>query len=258
MSDIISKIARTLRQACRHLSLATKDKLGVSRTVVRIHGGMRLSVRHDDIFARVLLFGSIPEVEVQRQLIQSARQGMTVLDIGANIGYYTTILANAVGKGGRVFAFEPNPTCYAELCRNLELNKLRNVSSWQIALGEKDEAGLLQLPGLGRESHSSLQGNATFQSTGTVAVAIRSLDGFLADQNCSAVNLVKCDVEGAELQVLQGAKETLRRFRPVILMELDPRLLSSFGTKPEQILELLAGLGYSHGALSEHDIIARC
>jgi FkbM family methyltransferase len=219
--------------------------------------GMSVWVDPRNYLSRCLIHEGVYQPEVSAAVVKWLPQGGVMVDVGANVGYMTMLGARRVGPAGRVLAIEPNPYMVEAMRRHLDKNGISNVSIVQAGCSRAKGSFPLYLSPDRNPGMTSLSAKNA-HSQRSIQVDVVPLDELVAEFNPPSLDVLKIDVEGAELQVLQGAKETLRRFRPVILMELDPRLLSSFGTKPEQILELLAGLGYSHGALSEHDIIARC
>lgn len=223
----------------------------------REYNGMSIWVDPRNYLSRCLIHEGVYQPEVSEALATWLPQGRVMVDVGANVGYMTMLGARRVGPAGRVLAIEPNPYMVEAMRRHLDKNGISNVSIVQAGCSRARGSFPLYLSPDRNPGMTSLSAKNA-HSQRSIQVDVVPLDELVAEFNPPSLDVLKIDVEGAELQVLQGAKETLRRFRPVILMELDPRLLSSFGTKPEQILELLAGLGYSHGALSEHDIIARC
>jgi FkbM family methyltransferase len=152
------------------------------------------------------------EVEVFRQLVQP---GMVVLDIGANIGAHTLFFAQAVRSSGTVHAFEPQRIVFQTLAANVALNSLTNVHCHQVILGETP--GSMMVPPLdyGKENNFGGLGLGTFEVG--EAVQVMSLD----DLDVEQCDFIKLDVEGMELQVLRGARETLRRLRPLLYVEND-------------------------------------
>jgi FkbM family methyltransferase len=148
-------------------------------------------------------------------LSQLIRPGMTILDVGANIGLLTLPFARLVRPGGRVIAFEPQRIIYQMLCGNLALNAIDNVVAHNWAVG--CQAGSITVPLI----DYSLPGNFGGISVGTSAagetVPLVTIDS-LALPKC---DLIKIDVEGMELDVLKGASNTLQRFRPRLYVEND-------------------------------------
>jgi FkbM family methyltransferase len=195
--------------------------------------------------------------EVSAAVAKWLPPGGVMVDVGANVGFMTMLGARRAGPAGRVLAIEPNPAMVVAVRRHLERNLISNVRLVQAGCSETRGSLPLYIAPDGNPGRTSLSAkNADSQRS--VEVDVMPLDELVAEFNPLRLDLLKIDVEGAELQVLQGAKETLRRFRPVILMEVDPHLLASFGTRPEEIFNLLSELGYRHEQLSEHDIVARC
>lgn len=128
-------------------------------------------------------------------------EGMNVIDIGANIGYYTLLAAKLVGEKGRVFAFEPEPRNYALLLRNIELNGYNNVIAQQKAVSNKAGKVKLFLDRLESGAHSLYK--VREEALEAVVVNAISLDGFFKDKEYP-INVIKVDVEGAEMMVLLG------------------------------------------------------
>lgn len=143
--------------------------------------------------------------------------GMTALDIGAHVGFYTLLLARLVGAAGRVFSFEPIPGNYRRLEENIQLNRLQQVTPVNHAVLARSCEIEANVPGDEPCSGSI----SLYQDYGTprVRVTAVSLDEYFGDA-MGRVDFIKMDVEGAEGEVLQGGTETIRKFRPRLLVEL--------------------------------------
>lgn len=157
---------------------------------------------------RFLRTGRIWEPKVQRVMARHAAPGTTALDIGAHIGSHTLALARMVGPDGAVYAFEPQKKIFRELVKNLELNGLHNVVPLRFAVGASHEV-IEMSPTEGRDGLMQV-------GAGGDEAELRTLDSF----GFRNVSLIKIDVEGYELAVLQGAVETIRAWHPAIVVEI--------------------------------------
>jgi FkbM family methyltransferase len=158
------------------------------------------------------------EPEVQKALAMLMKAGDVFFDIGANVGFYTILGARLVGPSGKVVAFEPFPDSAATAQKNAGLNGFSNVNVIKKAVSNKSgnanlilsaEATMAKLEGIPFES----------KSTGSIAVELVSIDEFLTSPGTVPPTLVKIDVEGAEIEVLQGMSGTVSKYAPLILCE---------------------------------------
>ena len=141
-------------------------------------------------------------------------QGDTVIDAGANYGAFTLPLAKLVGSSGEVYAFEPQRLVYQALCGTLALNSLVNVKAFHSALSECK--GTITVPALNYNETNNFGGLSLINSErGGESVQCMTIDQL----NLSSLKLLKADVEGMELFVLKGAKDTISRFKPVLYLE---------------------------------------
>ena len=154
------------------------------------------------------------------------KPGMTFIDIGANMGLYTLFAAHRVGESGCVLAIEPSTREMQILKDTVEQNALRNVKFYPMALSDRASEVELLVAGLQNSGHNTLGafGYNTTLDHKEKARAMR-LDELVQSETLSRVDVVKMDIEGAELAALRGAGETLERFRPVVLLELSDRAL---------------------------------
>ena len=194
-------------------------------------------------------FQGAVEPEAQQALVEHLRAGMTVYDIGANIGFFSLLGARLVGTAGRVVAFEADPDAAARL----KEHAARNGFSW-ITVEEKaawSETGEVRFvrsvpatsPDLGL-GHVQTDGAAE-DSMGVAAV---SLDDYA--ERAPAPDFVKCDVEGAEVEVVRGARRLLAEKRPNVLCELHSE-------ENRRILdEVFARLGYDCRSCGASHILA--
>jgi FkbM family methyltransferase len=146
------------------------------------------------------------------------RPGDIALDIGANIGAHSIAMANAVGDQGLVYAFEPQRMCYYSLCANVSMNGLRQVICLQQAVSDKP--GTLKIPELDFMKPGNFGGLEIFHdwnAPGTCQVKVITVD-FM---NLPSLRFMKVDVEGMETAVLDGARETIQKFRPILNLECD-------------------------------------
>lgn len=172
----------------------------------------------------------VPERAVLRRLL---RPGMTVVDVGANVGYYALLFRQAVGPRGRVVCLEPDPGNLRELRRNVERNHLHNVEVVAAAAGEA--AGEIRFS-------SGLNGSVS--AAGDLRVPAIRLD----DLSDGPVDLIKIDVEGYEAAVLRGAAGLIERRRPTLFIELHPALLTA-----DSHHELVSALRASYSRISSFE-----
>jgi FkbM family methyltransferase len=171
--------------------------------------------------------------------------------VGANFGLHTLHAAKQVGKQGFVFAFEPVPTNLKLLRRNIELNNVRHqVLIVPSAVSNQSDPTLsFYVPNEEVPVTASL--GATEQSH-SIQVANVRLDDYWKMVN-QPIHLIKIDVEGAELEVLRGAKDVLQKWRPSLLIEVHGFALPAFGGSVEELQSFLTTLGYQeHRLESEH------
>ena len=163
--------------------------------------------------------------------------GMIVFDVGANIGYYTLMFAEHVGREGEVHAFEPTPQLAGRLRLNVEMNAFNQVRVNEFAVADTVGSASLHLSCEDPEANSLFQQDA---GAGRLAVSTTTLDTYASDVGAKRPDVVKIDCEGAEIHVLRGASALLAGEQgPVILLECNPAsLLASGGT----VLELCGTL----------------
>jgi FkbM family methyltransferase len=150
-------------------------------------------------------------------------EGMVVMDVGANIGYLTLLFCRAVGPKGAVFAFEPEPDNFSDLARTVEHNDIRWCTTVNSACGALDcEASLA----------TGLNGYIQPQSTAVANCHMVSLDSFVSEHKVSKVDLVKIDVEGFEVDVLNGMYGIMKRHRPMLYVEVHPPGFCGSGDPP--------------------------
>jgi FkbM family methyltransferase len=171
--------------------------------------------------------------------------GMTVLDIGSHHGFYTLLASRKVGPQGRVIAVEASPRERERLRLHLRINRCKNVTVESRALGEAEGMAELYLVSGGETGCNSLRQPNVAQPTERVTVSVERLDCVLQEQNIDRVDLIKIDVEGAELSVLKGSHDLLgRRPRPVILIEVQDIRTQPWGYPARDIVRYLTSFDY--------------
>jgi FkbM family methyltransferase len=232
-----------------YLRLLTRLGLQPGPTVVRVRGGARFRVfaqpaqrlaNNPDYY--LYYFGTW-EPRLARAVQRLVLPGDTCLDVGANIGWYTLLLARVAGPAGRVYALEPDPRAHARLLENVGLNLwARNVAAHQLAVA--DAPGTSTLFVTPEALYSSLYHQAHGGAAGE-EVRVTTLDAFAEEQGIGPVHFVKCDVEGAEMAVLRGAERLLtREAPPVVQLEVNPQTSTGAGTSTAGMLGWLGERGY--------------
>jgi len=165
-----------------------------------------------------------------------------IYDIGANVGLHTIYYSHVAI---RVVAFEPHPENYARLCANIALNGRNNIDARPVAVSDRNgELPFFTLPGPASQvniltDHLDLRRD-TFHFQKIFVQTVR-----LDDLRLPPPNLIKIDVEGAEMNVLRGARACIQKYKPILHVEVHPALLHLFNTSARQIRDFLTELGYS-------------
>lgn len=232
------------KKFCRNLP---KEVLAFTKDGRKLHVGLT------DWTGDGIYFIGRYEAFYTETISQYIKEGDVCLDVGANIGWYTTLFAKLCGITGQVHAFEPVPQTFAVLERNIALNeKLQNIVVNNFGLSNIEQETKIHLfPDL-PNGHASLAAKPDERSE-TVSVLLKTLDSYLAVQNIKQVDFVKVDVEGAEQMFLSGGTSIFRQKKlPVIFMEMELKNTKGFGYKPNDLIDFIKENGdYEFFALDE-------
>lgn len=168
------------------------------------------------------------------------KPGACIFDIGANFGYYSLTLALSLSRSCHIFALEPNPANFMRLCRHIKWNDLDDaVQAFCMGVDEHcSHVSMTQPP--------ENSGHAFVDIDGKIKdVKLTTLDQFSESHGVERLDLVILDVEGYEERALRGAESTLRRFRPVIFVELFPPVMKRQEVSPAAVTDMLTSLGYN-------------
>jgi len=216
----------------------------------------------DPFWFRLELLVGRHERETIAQIDKLVKPGMVVLDIGAHVGYYARRCARLVGEEGKIICFEPHPRTFKMLMNNV--TKYGNVLAAQVAVSDQDGTAELYdyliMSASGSlhydESLRDLQKSHT--AAGDVAprlardlpvekftVQVTSVDKVLAEQSIEQVDVIKMDIEGAEINALRGMKTTIQKSpRLRLIMEYNPQALHASGMVPEDALQEVLDMGF--------------
>jgi len=180
---------------------------------------------------------------------ECAREGGTVLDIGAHVGVFSLLAAQAVGPGGHVYAFEPAPGNLEVLRRNVAINGLANVTCLGQAVS--DQVGKAAFVIAEANDSNSFYSHPLSAQRGTLQVDCVTVDSFLAGRRA---DVIKIDAEGAEISVLRGMQRTLEMNRDIrLIVELNPSCLRAGGHGSAELVSMLRGAGFSVRLIDERN-----
>jgi FkbM family methyltransferase len=225
---------------------------------VEIEPGVNMLLDPDDVVSGILLRKGIWEPQSLEIMRSHLPAGSTFIDIGAHIGYYSLKASRWLGPNGTVVAIEPNPPTVERLRDNIRYSSVFRVLVQPVACAESESTLDFYASPRGNTGMASMsRGNASHELNGEPTryrVRARPLDDIVAELRLSRVDFMKLDVEGAEMLVLKGAKQTLARFRPALLVETIDRQLQGMGTSTAEMSAFLTGMGYVARRKLEADV----
>lgn len=213
------------------------------RYMVELDNGLRFWLLAGDRYVSPAMatgdYEGIETAFVRRQV----KRGMAVLDIGANLGWFTAHLSLLVGRNGSVDAFEPRSDLMDLLVKTIAENHLSNVTTHNFALGSQDSNGqvIWSAHDINPGGTHLVPSDFAAPEIMTQAVVVRTLDSCISHR----IDFIKIDVEGSELLVFKGARRILTKDRPVILAEINPsNLLRTSGISAGEFGSFAEELGY--------------
>ncbi len=201
--------------------------------------GFELMLQPSNYFQWHHFFG-LPDPDM-KTLDGLARSAEVVLDVGANIGLYSLMMARR-NPSARVISLEPNPQAFERLAHHVRANLTTNITPLNIAAGRCPGELDLYVAETGDTGKSSLQARHGLDVSTTVDVV--PIDDLVKTLAVKAVDLIKIDVEGFEPEVLLGARSTIEKFRPALFIEFTPRWYMDRRALAREAIDLLVGLGY--------------
>jgi FkbM family methyltransferase len=222
------------------------SNLAPGDTTTVIDAGLQITAPNSYTGLRYIEAG-LYERAVSQLFRNFIKPGMTVVDLGANIGYYTLLASNLSGKTGRVYSFEPDPGAYVYLRRNVESNRCTNVEAVKLAVGASISKGWFNSDPHLAEGYLTINPEHT-----STLVDVVSLDEYFSSRGWPPVELVKMDVEGNEGPALAGMKLLAKRNREMrLVVEFSPKALRRSNTSPEELATVIQEIGYSQGYIIE-------
>ena len=222
------------------LSKTDFDKQRVIKT-----NGYKLALVPNDlgISAELAIFKKHEPIHTQL-ISQEIKPGMICIDLGANIGYYAMLEGKLVGKKGKVICIEPSPTNFSYLKKNIELQQNSNFEAFNFAIGDRDGAVKFLVSNKTNLSRVVSEFHHQYDDqTSTIEVPMKKLDSFLRENPQPKIDLIRMDIEGFEYEASFGMVETLKKFKPILIIEVHTNELSLERSK--EFLDNLRKLGYN-------------
>jgi FkbM family methyltransferase len=249
LGRLLSRIGAGIIPGARRLYVRCYDKFVVPKGDVLFNiQGNKMYVSGASVFGAGLVTDGVREQCETELFKKMVRNGMVVVDIGANMGYYTLIAARLVRSSGAVYAFEPEPGSHELLCRNIAVNNFGNIIPVRKAVSNITGKTKFYSDALCPDRSSFAKDNvpSKTKTAGCLEVEAITLDDFFERTvGDDRIDFIKMDVEGAEGLVVDGAERVFQSNSSLrILMEFMPELLRNVGTDPLELLHKLQNYGF--------------
>lgn len=202
---------------------------------------IHINPAEDEGIDRIIYERGMYEMGTMNFIQENLSAGSTFLDAGANIGVMSLVAAKAVGSDGRVISFEPHPNTRSILEKNISLNGFSQIEIQAVGLGSGKSSGTLFSEEKNRGGSSLMDYDENEEHGAEIQIV--SLDSLVDELNLNQLDLIKIDIEGWEFEMLKGAKKTLTRLRPTLIVEIDLHRKLEGGTVREMV-DFLVEIGY--------------
>lgn len=194
-------------------------------------------------------FSRTPPVELI--IRKYVKEGDTIIDVGANLGWTAILCSELVGENGSVHAFEPVPSVYKNLAENKKYARFENIKIYPFAVSDSCGVAELFLGNTNETTLASMRPHDLNDKGRSVRAEMITLDSLILDNQ--KISFVKIDVEGAEFKVLRGMASIIERDHPILAIELTGEWLEKFGDSSEQLIKFLTGFNYEIYVVSGGD-----
>jgi FkbM family methyltransferase len=209
---------------------------GQRTEIIKVEKNIKIDLDPSEfIQAHLYVFNTFEPATI-KLLQHTLKVGGIVFDIGANIGYHSLIISKLVGDTGKIYSFEPDELNFKRLTRNIELNNLTNIEAHKNAISDSNQTLKFYKSKSNNFGGHSLIFNEEFLNPEFNLVEAITLDSFCEAIKPDHIDLLKIDVEGAELDALKGMQNVISQYSPMIILELND-LTQSFRNLPKNILE---------------------
>lgn len=237
-----SRIVEAIVKRCR------LDRLYGQQSVIVRRRGITWKLTPDCIVQRSVYYCSCYEAKETRELEKLVRPDWTFFDVGSYFGYYSLLVSRLSGARATVHAFEPFRAHFELLLEHKRVNRFVNLHAHQLAISDRSGEVEFQIPSLsenrgGGRIIADAEQDIAPETTQTVRTI--SLDAFVAEHDIAKVDFIKVDAEGAEPNVLVGSADTIKKFRPTMMIEVNPDNLARYGRKPEELSQMLRDFEYT-------------
>ena len=206
-------------------------------------GEIKINLYKESKLSRMIYDGfEQDEIDFVKTILRS---GDVVIDIGANIGLFTLIAAKAVGNTGKLISFEPDPSTYRRLIENCSLNDLSNVDARNTGLSSAPGCLTFYQSQNGWDAWNSFVASDEFTDRKEIKIDVSTLDIELQSLDLATIIFVKIDVEGWEKYVLEGGRNLLQNYSPIVLMEFTDNNTFAAGYHVHELYDTMVDFGYS-------------
>ncbi|MFH2024276.1 MAG: FkbM family methyltransferase [bacterium] len=222
----------------------TEDEVFV---IKEVQGSRMLLNLNDAGISRELCLTGVHEPESTKQYVKELKSGMTIFELGANVGYYALLGAKVIGETGKIIAFEPSPVNMENFRLNVVLNNLEDrVESYQMGIGSS--VGILKFNVVNKGNMSSFfqrKEDGVVEMCDTIDVPVTTVDAFIENNPCK-IDYMRMDVEGFEVEIFKGMKNFLKsEYAPEgFFIEIHCGLLNENNTSCREFVENLSSYDY--------------
>jgi len=242
-SKVLKKIGEYSLKISDHLTY-NKPKLvkrGKDRSLYYLQMGYNLWLNDTGYIDQEILKKGIFEGASTKVIKSIVKEGDVVLDVGANIGYYTLLFSKLVGKNGKVFAFEPTEHFIGVLNKNVKENNINNVEIQKIGLSNKEQELKIDIGPSSATLHSPENFDTILDNE---TINLTTMNDFVHRRSLEKIDFIKIDIDGHEPMFFEGAWEALEKFSPIVIFEVSHLHYLSAGVLAWEFYDKVKKKGY--------------
>lgn len=219
----------------------------------KLNDRVRIRLFKDSVLSQLIYKGF--EIKECEYLSSSLKEGDYFVDIGANIGLYSLLASDLVGKTGKVISFEPTPEIFRRFIDNIHLNQFTNIDAFNIGLSDLPGSLELNVLSNGFDAWNSFASLNNLGSDSKMQVDVSTLDIELSRYDKSKIRVMKMDVEGWEKFVLKGGNDFFTNYSPEVMVEFTEANTFAAGYMVQEIYDFMVGLGYQWYSIENNRLV---